>query len=510
MLKYRENEGTNDGFSLNHTLPYSCIALQEMNLYHFYNPLYWNCACLTVNAQATDEKTMDEYEYEDDVEYELEEEVETDNNNKNKSCKYDKIAKAIGSIQSHGGIVSPPYINKANYSFEPDVEGNQIIYSLKAISGIGESNVTMIIENRDKNGLYTSFDNFMKRVGNRFTNREIIALIKSGAFDEFESDRKALMRNYLSTRIERKTILTGQNLPYLIKMGVIPKEFDTEVDMINFKNYTLSNRFFYCIDEDTARNKKPSKWYGLSARSLEFFNNHLIMDCIEDEHYRYTEEGYTIIKDSKIKNIINKKIDNINKWLKTKEAVELYNEAKIDELWNKYCTGNISKWEMESLSFYHGEHELHNVNNEEYMFVDFNSLSEEPVQVGEYTFKGIVKPKYALSRICGTVIAKNNTKHIVSILTTTGVVDVKFYSGTYSHYNKQISKLNPDGSKTVIEKSWFKRGDLISVVGHRKDDMFIPKRYNDTLLQHTVQKIVKVSEDGRNVVFKSERESVDK
>ena len=31
-------------------------------------------------------------------------------------------------------------------------------------------------------------------------------------------------------------------------------------------------------------------------------------------------------------------------------------------MWTKYCDGNISKWEMDSISFYSHEHELANVN----------------------------------------------------------------------------------------------------------------------------------------------------
>lgn len=50
LLKYRETEGVKDSFSLLHTLAYSIIALQELNLNYRYNPLYWNTACLTVNS----------------------------------------------------------------------------------------------------------------------------------------------------------------------------------------------------------------------------------------------------------------------------------------------------------------------------------------------------------------------------------------------------------------------------------------------------------------------------
>ena len=38
----------------------------------------------------------------------------------------------------------------------------------------------------------------------------------------------------------------------------------------------------------------------------------------------------------------------------------------INEMWKKYATGTPSHWEMESLCFYHGEHELAEVDHEKY------------------------------------------------------------------------------------------------------------------------------------------------
>ncbi len=47
-------------FSLLHTLAYSIIALQELNLYFKYDPLFWNTACLTVNSASGEEDDTDE------------------------------------------------------------------------------------------------------------------------------------------------------------------------------------------------------------------------------------------------------------------------------------------------------------------------------------------------------------------------------------------------------------------------------------------------------------------
>ena len=70
--------------------------------------------------------------------------------------------------------------------------------------------------------------------------------------------------------------------------------------------------------------------------------------------------------------------------------------------------------------------------------------------------------------------------------------------GHYTFYSKQISKENENkkGSKTVIEKSWLTRGNLLLISGIRRDDQFWPMVYNDTIYKHTINLIKKVNENG--------------
>ena len=95
---------------------------------------------------------------------------------------------------------------------------------------------------------------------------------------------------------------------------------------------------------------------------------------------------------------------------------------------------------------------------------------------------------FKLNRICGTCIAKNKNKSTISLLTPTGVVEVKFRKEYFSLFDKQISVKNPDGTKTVVEKSWFNRGSMIIVTGIRSGDNFIAKKYASSAT-HTLYKI---------------------
>ena len=98
---------------------------------------------------------------------------------------------------------------------------------------------------------------------------------------------------------------------------------------------------------------------------------------------------------------------------------------------------------------------------------------------------------------------------MVTILTKEGVVNVKFQEGQYAFYNKKLSKevwndkKNCNEKKTV-EDSWFKRGNILLVVGYRRGDTFVAKRYAQTRYQHTVQLITNVKEDG-SLIMKQDR-----
>ena len=151
------------------------------------------------------------------------------------------------------------------------------------------------------------------------------------------------------------------------------------------------------------------------------------------------------------------------------------NNAIFAEAWEKYAKGSVSAWEMEVLCFYYHEHELIDANIGKYGLSDFFDLPEDPV-VDRTFWKGDKEIKlFKLNKICGTCIAKDKTKSTVTLLTTTGVVTVKFRKEYFAMFDKQISERYADGTKKIVEKSWFNRGNMILVQGIRSGDNFIPK-----------------------------------
>ena len=187
------------------------------------------------------------------------------------------------------------------------------------------------------------------------------------------------------------------------------------------------------------------------------------------------------------------------------ELLNSINNKLRNDLWDKYCEGNISKWEMDSISCYIHEHELKNVRYSIYGFASYPNLSQEPTVNYEFTSKqtGQKIPLFKIYRIIGTVLDKDKAKKTVNILTPEGaVVPVKIFGDAFTHYDKQISEKGADGKKHVVEKSWLSRGNKIIVTGIRREDNFIAKKYKNTP-HHLVELITSI--DGQYIKTQTER-----
>ena len=437
-------------FSTIHALAYSFIGFQTAYIATHWDPIFWDTACLVVNSGSLEEG--EEFDEEDGAK------------KKEKGSDYAKIAKAIGDIQSHSIKVSLVDINNSDYGFRPDPENNQILFGLKALSNINSEVVLKIKEGRP----YVNLKDFLARCP--VTKTVVLNLIKAGAFDKLEKEngfgnRQAAMVYYISQICEPKKRLTLQNFNGLIQNNLIPQELEMQVRIFNFTKYLKAS-------------KKVGKYYAFDDICISFFNRFLGTDAEKLQ----VLNGVTCILQTDWDKIYQKYMDVARDWLKENQiqVLKAYNEKLFLAAWDKYAEGNISHWEMESLCFYYHKHELADIDIDKYGIVDFNTLSPEPDV--DYFFKrgGAQLPVYKLRKIIGTVIAKNDNKSTVTLLTTSGVVNVKFTREYYAMFKRQISEVGTDGVKHVVEKGWFSRGNMLMVTGFRRDDMFVGKTYKNT------------------------------
>jgi DNA polymerase-3 subunit alpha len=466
-------------FSSIHSYEYSVIAVQEMNIYNKYHPIYWNTGCLIIDS-ASDE----------------------DNDN-NKSTDYGKMATAIGNMKQTGITVALPDLNTTDFGFKPDVDNNRILFGLKGIHGIGDEVVQLLLKYRP----YSSFNDFYERMVKTSLIKEgqTIQLIKAGCFDELEQkDRKTIMKNFIKIISEPKTSLNMQNFKKLVSYNLIPENKSKFLDLSEFKNLITKNIYEIVPSNKPDAKKKYSDRYLLVKNDLvEFFNENFSSKCIVED----IEKGI-VISENKFNKEYDSLFEDFKSWLKSPQLLRDFNNAQFYEIWNNKCSGTLSSWEMSALSYYNGEHELINVDTEKYGIVDFFELPEQPQIIGcYYTKTGKKRLKFRLDRIVGTVLDRNKLKHVVTLLTPQGVVNIKFNSGNFGFYNKQISQSNGDGTKTILEKSFFTRGNKILVNGYRYGSTFRPYKYVDSIWSHSLCLIESINEDG-SLELQTERRQV--
>ena len=369
----------------------------------------------------------------------------------------------------------PPDINQSSFTFVPDAKNNAIIYGLRGITRIPVALIHQIIDNRP----YTSLNDFLAK--NQTNKLQTLNLIKSGAFDHVENKpREEIMHDYLESITDKKTRLTLQNMQMLIDKNLIPDE------MIEYKKLFLFNKFL--------KTQKNGVYYQLNAAAFDFIASHFDANM--------TEDGDKILQKT-WDNFYKKAMEPMRAYLKAHQDTMLatLNQSLYDEVAEKYTEGTISKWEMDSISFYYHTHELAKAARK---YDDFYLLPEEPeLERSIITDKGYEVKIWRLHQIIGTVIDKDKIHNTVTLLTPTGVVTVKIYKNQFAMYDKQISQIGEDGKKHVLEKSWLTRGNKLMIQGIRRENTFIPKKRSSSTLP-IISKITSIDEQG-NLTFQYER-----
>ena len=144
--------------------------------------------------------------------------------NQNKD-KAGAINKYILDARYFNVDIMPPNINHSGMNFT--VDKDKVLFGLSAIGGIGESLSKQIIEERENNGIYKSFDDLIQRLS--LGKASVIALIKSGAIP-CKNKREKLI-SYLKSEYQPLKFSEAQSLPTYKKL-----EEDWN---INLKKYVI-------------------------------------------------------------------------------------------------------------------------------------------------------------------------------------------------------------------------------------------------------------------------------
>lgn len=109
----------------------------------------------------------------------------------------EKIGVFISECHRMGIEVLPPCINRSELNFTPEQMTSgvwAVRYGLGAIKNVGEGAMKMLIEERQKNGLFESMEELTNRLSTKIVNKKILEnLIKAGAMDFAPENRATLM-----------------------------------------------------------------------------------------------------------------------------------------------------------------------------------------------------------------------------------------------------------------------------------------------------------------------------
>ncbi|MGZ5576291.1 MAG: DNA polymerase III subunit alpha, partial [Methylobacter sp.] len=98
----------------------------------------------------------------------------------------DKVVILIEECRQMKLEILPPTINVSKYKFTVNDAG-QIVYGLGALKGVGEAAIEEMLVEREAYGPFSGLYDLCKRVDLRKFNRRVLeALIRAGAFDEFD------------------------------------------------------------------------------------------------------------------------------------------------------------------------------------------------------------------------------------------------------------------------------------------------------------------------------------
>lgn len=213
----------------------------------------------------------------------------------NRLNKIEEITKYVLYLKDKGIKVLPPDINKSKTVFS--VQDGGVRFGLSALKGTGQSAIDEVIAEREKNGEFKDFPDFVLRCA-PFVNKRIIeGLILAGAFDSMGIARSRLFAVYEDV-YSRATGINKQKSG--AQMSLFGEFIEEEKLQVNYPNIPE-----YDVMEKLSKEKQvlgvyvsghPFEKYKSAFRDKNF--NCSMLEYIEDEEgnrtYSQVEQGMQV------------------------------------------------------------------------------------------------------------------------------------------------------------------------------------------------------------------------
>ena len=160
----------------------------------------------------------------------------------------------VHEARMHGATICPPCINVS--SSESIIKDKVIYLGLSTIGSLESNTIKRIVEEKNKRGLFESFEDFVDRVS--IGLEQLILLIRIGAFDFTKTHKRKLLWKAHYSVSKRKTINTTNTL---FRQGVkkvsVPeldvRPFEDTFDQMELLGYPLSDPFKLASNQEYER-----------------------------------------------------------------------------------------------------------------------------------------------------------------------------------------------------------------------------------------------------------------
>ena len=185
----------------------------------------------------------------------------------NRIAKIEEISKYIVYMKEHSIAVYPPDVNLSKAYFS--VQGDGLRFGLCALRGVGVGAMELVIEEREKNGTFKDFSDFILRCTKFVNKRMVEALIMGGAFDSFGYRRSQYYAVYEDLMRRVQGIDKSKASAQMSLFGDIIEEEAPKADYPNIPEWGK--------DELLAKEKEVLGVY-VSGHPFEAYA-HLFKDC---------------------------------------------------------------------------------------------------------------------------------------------------------------------------------------------------------------------------------------
>ena len=198
-----------------------------------------------------------------------------------------KIREYILDAEKFGVKVLPPDINESNESFT--VKNGNIRFGLLAIKNVGKNFAKSVLGER-QNKLFTSFDEFVRRMINTDINRKTLeSMIKCGVFDSFGITRSSLVSVFegiLNSEHDKvRNNISGQLDLFSVASSVQNDDASPTYDYPAVPEYSMRELLYY--------EKENSGMY-FSGQMIDSYSKHIASvspDKISNILYDLDEEN---------------------------------------------------------------------------------------------------------------------------------------------------------------------------------------------------------------------------